>query len=141
MLGSRSALPVIGLGFLLVMAGCGDKTADGSGQFTGKILLDGKPIEVQGREVGIGRVILKFIPVEAGGKTVQTDAAADGSFLITGANGNGAAGIKPGKYKISVVAEDNGKDKFAGKYGDANATITRDISLTEKDFVIDLAKP
>jgi hypothetical protein len=128
--------------FLLAIAGCGGKPADGSGELKGRVLLNGQPIEVQGRNVGIGRVILKFVPLDTNLQTVQTDVAANGSFWIMSANGNGNVGILPGEYKISVVADESGKDKLKGAFSVEKTKLRKTISLPAKEeLLIDLSQP
>ncbi|MDX1963978.1 MAG: hypothetical protein SFX18_12555 [Pirellulales bacterium] len=134
----RSVWALVCVCLLIGLSGCGGKPADGSSELRGKLLLQGKPIEVAGRQVGIGRVILRFIPVDAGVEPVQTDVAADGTFLINAGIGNGQGGIKPGKYKISVVADESGKDKLQGAYTPEKTTIVKDILADGQELVIEL---
>lgn len=97
---------------LVVAAGCGG-TTDGSAPLSGTVLLNGKPIQVRGRSDGLGWVKLKLLPEGAAltdtAKILEAGVSETGEFRIQAHNGNGKAGLLPGKYRLGLEVEDQGK--------------------------------
>ncbi|WP_254507052.1 carboxypeptidase-like regulatory domain-containing protein [Anatilimnocola floriformis] len=121
---------------LFVFAGCGS-----SGPVMvaceGTLLLNGKPLEVAKREIGVGQVSLEFIPVEntpnAQPYGAQVDAA--GKFSLPG-------GVTPGKYKVVVRQWDPYPqvDKLQGKFDKEHTPLVRQID-GKSPINIELSKP
>lgn len=110
---------------LLVLSqcvGCGDGNppVPAGVVVKGKVLRDGKTLDVPNREIGVGRVELQLIP--ATGPTGDVEIAlanADGTFEFLGPG----KGVKAGAYKLVVLQQDQGfqSDALEGAF---NATRT-----------------
>lgn len=87
----------------------------------GKLVNDGKPLEVPNREIGLGRVELQLIAPGAGGELEAAEALPDGSFEFLGPG----KGVKPGEYKLVVLQQDKGfgSDMLEGKFNEVNSPI------------------
>ena len=127
---------------VLLFAGCGgggDKVV----RVTGTVSNAGQPLEVRGRDVGIGMVQVEFQRLGDNGQpiggpeTVQADAA--GAFVVPGPKGQG---IPPGKYRIAVRQWDPFPqvDKLAGRFDPEHTPIVREIAAAG-EVEIDLSKP
>ncbi|MGC4003336.1 MAG: hypothetical protein QM811_09440 [Pirellulales bacterium] len=97
---------------LVLVVGCG-KPDDGSFEVRGRVLVNGKPVAVQGVEQGTGWVKLQLWQHGPDGKPGETPVEVavrlDGGFVLSGVQGNGRKGLMPGKYSLSLEAEENGK--------------------------------
>lgn len=118
-------------------AGCQQNTGPVTVPLQGSLLMNGQPLEVKGREIGLGQVALDFIPVDDTGPAPQTfgvQAGIDGKFSFPG-------GIKPGKYKVAVYQWDPYPmvDKLQGAYSKERTPIVREVD-GKSPIDIDLAK-
>jgi hypothetical protein len=121
----------------LTLAGCQQNSGPVTVPLQGSLLMNGAPLEVKGREIGLGQVALEFIPADDTGPAPQTygvQAGVDGKFTFAG-------GIKPGKYKVAVYQWDPYPmvDKLQGAYSKERTTIVRDVD-GKTPIDIDLAK-
>lgn len=123
----------LALGFV----GCQQSTGPVTVPLQGSLLMNGQPLEVKGRDIGLGQVALEFIPVDDTSPTpqvfgVKADAAGKFSF---------AGGIKPGKYKVAVYQWDPypNVDKLQGAYAKEKTPIIREVD-GKSPIDIDLAK-
>lgn len=135
-----SRLPALGLFLLtaLSLASCGQPATPGTVSCDGMLLMNGQPLEVAGREIGVGQVTLEFFPVDASGPAPQTygaQADATGRFAMPG-------GIPPGKYKIAVRQWDPypDHDKLQGKFSKETTPIVREID-GKSPLQLELTKP
>lgn len=128
---------------LLVVIGCGGPT-DGSAPLSGRVLLRGQPIQVRGRDEGLGWVKLKLLPAAAAlddtSKIVEAGISPQGDFQIQKHNGNGKAGLLPGKYRIGLEVEDNGA-RLHPEYDLSRSKLVRELPPPEGELVLDFAAP
>jgi hypothetical protein len=126
----RIAMLLIAVFALTTILGCGSGYQPATGtKVKGKITKGGQPITVPNMAAGVGMVKIDLYPVSSGpgdARSVEgTLAKGDGTFEIVGAG----QGIKPGKYKLSVVADPgDGKDQLGGKYTGTASPIEVDIN-------------
>jgi hypothetical protein len=118
---------VLAIAFLLV--GCGGFTPDSGVKVTGKITKGGAPLNVPNMEAKVGTIKVDLVPVHAGPQDDRSKSGAfqepNGTFLILG----DGKGVKPGKYKVSIVANPgNGKDDLQGKFDGSASKIEVDIA-------------
>ncbi len=115
-------LAVIAVAFGVV--GCDKGYSPDAGVIVkGKIVKGGNPLVVTGREVGIGKVEVKLVPVDAGLESSSDNAKEDGTFSIVFAG----KGVKPGKYKLAVAQIDKMVDVLNGAFNDQATTINVDV--------------
>lgn len=126
----------------LAVAGCGSG-AEKVVRVRGNVTDAGRPLDVEGRDIGVGMVKVEFYRIGEDG-TQSTDpegtvADADGNFDVPGPNGNG---IPPGKYRIAVRQWDPypQEDKLGGRFDPENSPIIRQITGGE-EILIDVSKP
>ena len=136
--------PYLFLWALLCLAatGCG-----GSGERTvsarGKVTDAGRPLEVKGRDLGLGTVVVQFYRIGQDGRQStdpeEAQVDADGNFKVPGRRGDG---IPPGRYRIAVRQWDPYPqvDRLKGRFDERNSPIIREIA-GEEDIVIDVSKP
>jgi hypothetical protein len=131
--------------FLAVMTvgGCfSGAPNDGSQPVAGKLTSGGQPLQVAGREIGVGLVEVKFYPQDANGKIGETHyqagVDAQGNFRVPGPSNRG---LPPGKYRIIVRQWDPypQTDKLNGKFDETNSKIVREIT-TATTLDLDLAQ-
>jgi hypothetical protein len=126
---------------LLSLVGCSAKSTDAL-PVRGKLTNNGEPLQVKGREIGLGYIELHFYRINDDGSIDKdpADAAVDeaGEFTIRGRDGQG---LPPGKYKVTVrqldPAPDN--DKLQGRFNLQKSPIVRQV--TGEEISIDLARP
>ena len=128
---------------LLLVIGCGGPT-DGSAPLSGRVLLRGQPIQVRGRDEGLGWVKLKLLPataaVDDSSKIVEAGISPQGDFQIQKHNGNGQAGLLPGKYRIGLDVEDNGQ-RLHPEHELNRTKLVRELPPPEGNLVLDFAAP
>ncbi len=123
------------IGALLVgalMAGCapqGEKVV----RVKGRITQAGQPLEVQGRDLGLGSVQVLFYRIGDDGKQDTNGEGGpvdeNGYFTVLGRDGRG---IPAGKYRIAVRQWDPyPTDKLQGRFDEQNSPI----------ILIDVSKP
>ena len=110
---------------LCAFAGCGDPSRPQTVACEGTLLMNGQPLQVAQREIGVGQVAIEFIPAEPAGPAPQTygaQADAAGKFSLPG-------GIPPGKYKIAVHQWDPypNVDKLQGAFSKEKTPLVREI--------------
>lgn len=102
----------------------------------GKVTKGGEPLQVAGRDAGLGMVKVEFVPAE-GNTTEIFGATADerGEFDMPG-------GMPAGKYKVAVYQWDPypQTDKLKGQFSAEKTSIVREVTGKEA-IVIDLDKP
>lgn len=136
----RIAAMLIAVISLVAVPGCGTGYQPPTGtKVIGKITKGGQPVTVPNMAAGVGIVKVDLYPVGSGAEDTRsiegTLAKEDGTFEIFGAG----QGIKPGKYKLSVVADPgNGQDQLGGKYKGAASPVEVDIVENPKEGVQDL---
>lgn len=127
----------------IVVLGCQSQPQEKVVTVSGRVTNAGAPLEVAGRDVGLGRVEIAFHRIEADG-TVSTEfesAAADeeGRYRVRGRDGQG---VKPGKYRIAVRQWDpDPTDKLQGKFSVENSQIEREVGESETVIDIDVSRP
>ena len=108
---------------LLFLTGCGDgnPTVAKGVIVKGKVLRDGKPLEVPNREIGLGRVELLLISPNANNELESALASPDGTFEFLGPG----KGVAPGSYKLVVLQQDKGfqSDMLEGAFSEAKTPI------------------
>jgi hypothetical protein len=128
---------------MLSLVGCSSPPQEKVVAVKGRVTNAGAPLQVSGREIGLGRVEIAFHRVQPDG-TVSTEfesAAADeqGNFTVRGRDGKG---IKPGKYRVAVRQWDpDPTDKLEGKFAPDKSPIEREVGETATTIEIDVAKP
>ena len=122
---------------LFASAGCGGNSGPVTVACEGTLLLNGKPLEVAKREIGVGQVAIEFIPIDAAAnrETYGAQADAAGKFSLPG-------GLPPGKYKVAVHQWDPYPtvDKLQGKFAKERTPLVREID-GKKAIDIELSKP
>jgi len=125
------------------MLGCGG-SSDGSAPLRGRATLRGQPIQVTGREDGLGWVKLKLLPADATvndtSKIVEAGISPEGNFQIQQHNGNGKAGLLPGKYRIGLEVENNGKRLYP-EHELARTKLVRELPPPEGELILDFSTP
>lgn len=108
---------------LLAWTGCGDGNppVQKGVVVKGKIVRDGKPLEVPNRDIGLGRVELLLIMPGTGGELESALAEPDGTFVFMGPG----KGVAAGSYKLVVLQQDKGfqSDMLEGAFSEANTPI------------------
>lgn len=139
----RTVLVLIAGGLVcLATGGCGSGGGE-TVQAKGRVTDAGKPLEVQGRDVGIGVVRIEFYRIGEDGKQATEPETAvadeDGYFDLPGRDGHG---IPPGKYRIAVRQWDPlpDVDRLGGRFDAQHSPIIREVTGRE-DIVIDVSKP
>lgn len=128
---------------LVCLVGCNSQPQEKVVVVRGRVTSAGAPLQVSGRDVGLGRVEIAFHQVQPDGTpaTEFDSASADeqGNFNIRGRDGKG---LKPGKYRIVVRQWDpDPTDKLDGKFSLENSQIEREIGESDNTIEIDVAKP
>ncbi len=119
-------------GLLLVLLGCitsgcgGGPTTPGGIIVKGRLLNNGKPMELLRPEAGVGMLQVTLIPSDGRLGQEGTLADKDGRFEIRGP-GNG---VPPGGYKLAVRHWKNGmgtKDELDGRFTEEKTPIVVDV--------------
>ncbi len=132
---------ILGLAaFLALLGGCGGHKPDAGVNVKGKLTKGGQPVTVPNMAARVGTVKVELYPIHTdpndGRSSFGTLANEDGTFEIVGEG----QGVKPGKYKLSVIADPgDGQDQLGGKYGEANSTLEFEISANNVGGTQDLA--
>ena len=153
----RSAWLLAAVGCAL-LAGC-PKGSTGPTLYKvkGKVVQDGTPVALQNYREGYNSLEVEFFSVDdtgvfkpsPGGKAFVQQ---DGSFTIIGEN---AKGLRAGKYRVAVRHVDRATptgpnrkpdptgraDAWAGKFDEKKSPFVFDVTGSQGDLVIDLAKP
>jgi hypothetical protein len=124
---------------LALVAGCTKQyQVGGTVKLTGKVTKDGEPLQVEGREMGLGMVQIGFCQLENEKDPVRIRTATamvdeDGSFEVVD-------GLEPGLYVVTVEQWDPypSTDRLRGKFNDQNSKIVREISA-DTELVLDLS--
>ncbi len=125
-----------------VAAGCGDD-GEQTVAVRGTLTNAGRPLEVEGRDLGLGMVLVQFYQItdDSQQSTDPEEASVDaeGNFEVPGRTGNG---LPPGKYRIVVRQWDPYPqvDKLGGRFDEKNSQIIREIT-GEEEISIDVSKP
>lgn len=128
---------------LVACAGCNSQPQEKVVAVKGRVTNAGAPLQVSGREIGLGRVEIAFHRLQPDG-TVSPEfesAAADeqGNYTVRGRDGQG---IKPGKYRVVVRQWDpDPTDKLEGKFAPETSQIEREVGESETTIDIDVSKP
>jgi len=127
----------------LVAAGCGGSGGEEVVEVKGRLTNAGQPLEVQGKEVGLGLVQLQFYRLGPDGKPSTDPEGArlddQGNFTLPGRDGKG---IPPGCYRIAVHQWDPYPqvDRLEGKFDVEKSPITREID-GKSEVIIYVSKP
>jgi len=122
---------------VICFSGCDrDYRVTGTVKLTGRVTDGGEPLQVEGREMGLGMITIGFCNNDA--DRIQVDSAQiddDGNFELID-------GIVPGTYVITVKQWDPFPqvDRLKGRFNERNSKIVREISETS-ELVIDLSNP
>ena len=113
--------------FACVTSGCGGPNTPGGIIVAGRVLNNGKPMEVERPEIGLGMVEVALVPNGAGGAGKEVAKAdKDGNFEFRGP-GNG---VPPGTYKLVVRHWKSGmgtKDELDGRFTEEKSPINVDV--------------
>ncbi len=128
---------------VVLLVGCKSQPAEKVVSVSGRVTNAGAPLQVSGRDIGLGRVEIALHLVQPDGTVAPEfeSAAADeqGNFTVRGRDGKG---IKPGKYRIVVRQWDpDPTDKLDGKFSVENSPIEREVGESDTTIEIDLSKP
>lgn len=135
-------LQVLAAAFLIgwMAAGCSSRyEVKGTVKVSGKVTNAGVPLEVQGREMGLGMVAVGFCPLGDGkAMAVETASASvdsEGQFEVID-------GIEPGKYLVTIRQWDPYPqvDKLNGKFDERNSRVIREIT-EDTEIVLDVSQP
>jgi hypothetical protein len=130
---------------LLSLAGClsgcnNQYKVVGTVKLTGKVTKGGEPLQVDGREMGLGMVTIGFCLIEDQDDPFRVRTAAaqvdqDGNFEVVD-------GLEPGLYVITVEQWDPypSTDRLQGKFNEQNSKIIREITA-DSELIIDVANP
>jgi hypothetical protein len=139
----QSFCPVIFLPILtmFVLPGCGGEEGPRRLSLEGSVTNAGDPLRVEGRDVGIGMVVVEFYPVAEDG-SASTDplesasVSESGEFVLVD-------GIPPGRYKIAVRQWDPYPqvDRLDGRFSPVNTQIVRELTSDDQVLEIDVSKP
>lgn len=128
-----AVLAVIAVAFGVV--GCDKGYSPDAGVIVkGKIVKGGNALVVEGREVGIGKVEVKLVAVDAGLESASDNAKEDGTFNIVFAG----KGVKPGKYKLAVTQISKMVDVLNGAFNDQATTINVEVPANMVGKTLDL---
>jgi hypothetical protein len=119
---------------------------------TGRVVENGKPVAIDKFNVGYNCLEVDFYPVDSAGKLVNAPhypvfPAQDGSFTLAGEKGKG---IETGKYRVAVRRVDRMQtvqpdkagrmDAWKGKYDENKSPFLVDVTGSQGEILIDLAK-
>lgn len=126
---------------ILGAAGCAGDDDPTRLQISGKVTDAGQPLEVGGRDIGLGRVVVEFYPLDASGNAagepLETASVAEsGEFELID-------GIPPGRYRIAVRQWDPypQTDRLQGRFDPENTPIVRDLTAETDSLEIDISRP
>ena len=132
------------LGFFLgcvALAGCSQTTQlPNVVKVSGRVTDGGTPLHVDGRDIGLGRVVVGFYPIDGEDselvEVTSADVDADGNFDVID-------GVVPGKYRISVRQWDpyDTVDRLENRFDGTNSKIVRQIDQDTSELNIDVANP
>jgi hypothetical protein len=134
----RTALFVL---ILAALAGCSSAPSEPAVEVRGRLTQAGQPLTVKGREVGLGLIELKFLPLGPDGKPgaafFQASVDEQGYYTVPGRQHQG---LPPGKYRIVVRQWEPypQTDKLGGKYDEKNSPLERTL---DKPGALDLDLP
>ncbi len=119
----------------LLAAGCDGYKPPKGVVVTGKVVKDGKPLEVPRRDVGLGSVEVRIVPMgdETQKRGIETShAEKDGTFKIVGAG----RGVPPGKYRVAVLHQNQGfgSDALNGAFSDTKSPIEIEVPKSGGSF-------
>ncbi len=132
------------LGMISLVVGCGGGSGEQLVQVHGTLTNAGQPLEVEGRDVGLGIVRVDFYEIDENG--VQTTDPQPGllapdrkSYTVPGRSGNG---LPVGKYRIVVRQWDPFPDfdRLEGRFDEQNSPIIREIT-EDTEINIDVSRP
>ena len=127
------------LSFCVLLVGCG---SEGTGVVAvkGRITNRGEAIQVNGLEIGLGRVAVELYPLKPDGKPLEdpftASCDASGNFDVAGIDGSG---IPVGQYMVAIRAWDPEPqvDRLNGQYAFGKSELTQTID-GKADIMIDL---
>ena len=124
-------LTIFLLGSLLV--GCGGSRV----KARGRLVKNGEPFVPNEKET----VHVAFFP--AGEESQSSDRSyvvkfnrADGTFLVSGADGKG---LPPGKYRVTVALMKDRTDALKGAFNAKNSPLVCEVKNTSDEITVDLA--
>jgi hypothetical protein len=138
---AKSFCPTIILSLWGLTVGCGGEEGPPRLAISGKLTNAGQPLEVAGRDIGLGRVVVEFYPLDASGEPslepLETaTVAANGEFNLVD-------GIPPGKYRIAVHQWDPypQTDRLESRFDRESSPIVRDLTSETDSLEIDVSRP
>jgi hypothetical protein len=134
--GRMAGLAVLASWLLAGCGGSGYKPPEGV-IVKGTVLKGGKALEVPRRDVGLGNVIVKLVPVAGSPGQPESSFADDkGAFVMRGPGD----GIRPGKYRLAVLQQNQGpgSDLLRGAFSEAKSPIEVDVPANRVGSTHDL---
>jgi hypothetical protein len=128
----------------LFLSGCSSAPQEKVSAVRGRLTNAGTPLQVAGKEAGVGRIEINFHLLNGDGVASEAFESASpdeqGNYKLRGRDGRG---IKPGKYRIAIRQWDPypGTDKLGGKFSFENSKIVREVGETETTIDLDVSKP
>jgi hypothetical protein len=128
----------------LFLPGCSSAPQEKATAVRGRLTSAGAPLQVAGKEAGVGRIEINFHALSADGTASESFESASpddqGNYSLRGRDGRG---IKPGKYRIAIRQWDPypDNDKLGGKFSLENSKIVREVGETDTTIDIDVSKP
>lgn len=99
-----------------LLLGCGGYKATKGVTVKGKLTKGGAPLTVPNMDIGVGTIKVELFPIHSGLEDERSSEGtlgkADGTFEIVGAG----KGVKPGKYRLGVIADPGTGDELGGKF-------------------------
>jgi hypothetical protein len=129
---------------IFLLSGCSSTPQEKVSAVRGRLTNAGAPLEVAGKEAGVGRIEINFHALGADGIAGEAFESASpddqGHYKMRGRDGRG---IKPGKYRIAIRQWDPypDNDKLGGKFSFENSKIVREVGETETTIDLDVSKP
>lgn len=116
---------------------------DKAGRFSvsGKLTDGGSPLQVEGRDIGLGMVKIQFLELDESGSLIDEDSDLETTVDAEGKFNVPAGGLLPGNYRVAVYQFDPypGNDVLKGKFDLHNSPIVQEFT-DDTTLDIDLSK-
>lgn len=122
------------------LVGCGEEGPQRL-QLRGRVTDAGEPLHVEGRDVGLGMVVVEFYPVDA--EDNPTAEPIETAHVSESGEFNLVDGIPPGRYQIAVRQWDPypNVDRLEGRFSRERSEIVRDLTSEDDVLEIDVSRP